>query len=162
MREPPALPLPSLATGLLALVLSPFCLAAEPSIDDLPPMPPLEDFNEIIKRPLFNASRRPESTSLGSASERELKEQWLLTGVVLRNEEHWALFSHATEDRHMTLAQGQPLDEHWQLVEIGPQSVILQAGDERVEMPLTAPQPQQNRRGRQPQDDKGKQPKPRQ
>jgi len=101
--------------------------------------PPLEQFREITDRPLFSPSRRPDAKPGRVGSEKELQETWRLTGVVMVDDELQALFSERKGEQRLTLMVGMPLDDAWQLQQILPDEVVLQAGDLQVHLKLREP-----------------------
>jgi len=101
--------------------------------------PPLEQFREITDRPLFSPSRRPDAKPGRVGSVKELQETWRLTGVVMVDEELQALFSERKGDQHLKLMVGMPLDDAWQLQQILPDEVVLQAGELQAHLKLREP-----------------------
>lgn len=122
---------------LVLLLPCTLALAAEPA-QDLPMVPPLDSYNIINQKNLFSPDRQPRGSNASSADAQAIKGKWLLSGVVIRDQEQLALFTEIKGPRRLTLAKGQPLDDNWQLISIQPQSVTLQAGDEKVELELKA------------------------
>ncbi|WKE65664.1 hypothetical protein PVT67_18700 [Gallaecimonas kandeliae] len=111
---------------------------------DVPAFPPLEQFQGIIDRPLFNPSRRPE-VGEDSGDAQALKQQWALTGVVLQGDVPLALLSSQTDDRRLTLSPGMPLDQNWQVEEILPDRVKFRSGTKVAELELGATKPKGNK-----------------
>lgn len=106
---------------------------------ELPPLPPLSDFDAILERPLFSPGRTAdadESVSFTSATAEELRAEWQLTGILLVGQEFKALLRRRSGDQHRMLATGMPLDDTWVLTEIQSQSILLQAGDVEVQLQL--------------------------
>lgn len=109
---------------------------------ELPPLPPLSDFDAILERPLFSPGRTAdadEGVSFTSATAEELRAEWQLTGILLVGQEFKALLRRRSGDQHRMLATGMPLDDTWVLTEIRSQSILLQASDVEVQLQLREP-----------------------
>lgn len=108
----------------------------------LPESPPLSRFDAILERPLFSASRAPADevdAGLSGTSAEELKAQWRLTGILLAGTEYKAMLRQRNGRLHRVLSTGMPLDDTWVLTEIHRTSILLQAGDNEVQMQLLEP-----------------------
>lgn len=132
-----------LAPLALALLLAP-----PASADDEPaPAPavqprPLESFAELLERPLFSNTRRPArfSSETGqSLDEKQLRETWRLTGIVLRDERQLALFKQRQGDQREELEVGMALEDEWLLERIDSDHVLLMRNQTAVQMLLREP-----------------------
>ncbi|MFC6669224.1 hypothetical protein [Marinobacterium aestuariivivens] len=113
---------------------------AQPDPMQLPPFPPRSQFDDMLQRPLFHSSRRPQAEDTGSGgSAQELRETWKLTGIVIVGDEVKALFQERNGDRRLTLGAGMPLDANWILDEINAETVTMGSGDEQVTLELLEP-----------------------
>ncbi|NVK41277.1 MAG: hypothetical protein HWE39_08530 [Oceanospirillaceae bacterium] len=102
--------------------------------------PPRSDFDEMLRRPLFHSSRRPQvEDSGGGGSAQELRETWKLTGVIVVGDEVKALFQERNGEKRLTLGAGMPLDANWVLDEIDLETVTLGSGEEQVTLELLEP-----------------------
>ncbi len=142
-----------LLLGMVLMVGLPCASAAEtpetdPEADtrlpdlQLPPYPPLSQFNEILERPLFSPTRTPDAndgSEFSMATEEELKDQWRLTGIMLFGDELKALLRQRNGDQSRVLSIGMPLDDTWVVAEIRSNNVLLRAGDVEVQMELREP-----------------------
>ncbi|WP_107852369.1 type II secretion system protein N [Oceanimonas marisflavi] len=108
-----------------------------------PDYPPLEQFEELLERPLFNATRRPKAgedqDDTLSESAAEMREKWRLSGVVWENSQPLALFSEREGEGRERLRTGMYLDGNWQLEEITEDSVTLTDDDQRLRLELWEP-----------------------
>lgn len=112
----------------------------------LPDYPPIETFDPISQRPLFNATRRPKPKAEDFAqdtSQSELLEKWHLVGIILHKENPLALISEKTGDQRLTLSQGMPLDQTWTLSEIGQDYIVVEGNNEETRMELWQPRERQ-------------------
>ncbi|MCP8687236.1 hypothetical protein [Marinobacterium sedimentorum] len=105
----------------------------------LPPFPPRSQFDEMLERPLFTSSRRPQAGESSGGSAQELRETWKLTGIVLVGDEVRALFKERNGERRLRLGTGMPLDANWVLEEINRETVVMGSGDEQVTLELLEP-----------------------
>lgn len=107
----------------------------------LPTLPPREEFDGILQRPLFSVNRRPEQEANTDSliSARELRETWRLTGIIMIGEENKALLRERNGERHLLLSVGMPLDNSWVLDQISPDGVVMDSGDEQVRLDLLEP-----------------------
>ncbi len=126
---------PADATGLPATGAP----AAGMPATGLPPFPPRSQFDEMLERPLFHSSRRPQADEPSGGSAQELRETWKLTGIVLVGDELRALFSERNGERRLRLSTGMPLDASWVLDEINREAVVMGSGDEQVTLELMEP-----------------------
>ena len=109
-----------------------------------PIYPPLDSFQEIVTRPLFDEARRPQQTdNAGNTSETaaNLREKWRLTGVAWQGDQQLALFSKRQGKDRLRLTTGMYLDGGWQLEEILADTVILTDGEQQLQLELREPRP---------------------
>ncbi|WP_116475450.1 DNA utilization family protein [Zobellella maritima] len=135
--------------GRLLIITLPALLAlpadAQPNSDNgtgQPAYPPLDSFQEIIVRPLFDDRRRPRQTEDSddtSETAAALKEKWRLTGVVWKGEQQLALLSQRRGEARLRLEAGMYLDGGWQLEEIQAEAVILTDGEQQLLLELREP-----------------------
>lgn len=130
---------------LLLLAMPALWLPATRAQDDSAPVPgypPLEQFDEIIGRPLFDESRRPqedENEDPISESAAAMREKWRLTGVVWEGDQQLALFSERQGEGRARLKVGMYLDGGWQLEEIMVDTVTLSDGAQSLRLDLWEP-----------------------
>ncbi|MBM7456048.1 hypothetical protein HNR62_001928 [Oceanisphaera litoralis] len=107
-----------------------------------PGYPPLEQFEEIMARPLFDDNRRPqedEEEETVSESAAAIREKWRLTGVVWENDQQLALFNERQGADRARLKTGMYLDGNWQLEDIGLDAVTLSDGSQTLRLELWEP-----------------------
>nr|WP_067294616.1 hypothetical protein [Marinobacterium profundum] len=115
-------------------------LAEGTQVDEvLPAYAPRSQFDAMLERPLFQASRRRQAGAISGGSAQELRETWKLTGIVLVGDEVRALFKERNGERRLRLGTGMPLDSSWVLEEINVQTVVMGSGDEQVTLQLLEP-----------------------
>ena len=113
----------------------------------LEPYPPLQAFNEVLQRPLFNAQRKAApNTATSNGDEKKLRETWKLTGITMTSDLTMALFQERNGDKRLRLETGMPLDESWQLEEITADGVSVSSGNKLIQLDLRQPReaPQQD------------------
>jgi hypothetical protein len=101
---------------------------------------PAEDFEDILARPLFNRSRRPNLAQEnpqggGGGSEEAAAAQISLNGVVLAGGKRIALLRLDGDPKVMHVAEGQQAGG-WLIEAIRPDRVILRRGDSASEVAL--------------------------
>jgi type II secretory pathway component PulC len=100
---------------------------------------PAEDFEEILARPLFNRSRRPdlaqENPQGAGGSEEAAASQISLNGIVLAGGKRTALLRLDGDAKVMHVAEGQRAGG-WLIEAIRPDRVILRRGDAASEVAL--------------------------
>ena len=92
-------------------------------------LPPAQQFNEIVERTLFEASRRPapeEADEMPAAAAAELRDL-TLTGVVITPEAKVALFRDKTPNQVIRLEPGNAFGK-WLLDEVRENGVTLRRG----------------------------------
>jgi hypothetical protein len=129
---------------VLLLVLPVLWLSPTRAQDDgapTPGYPPLEQFEEIMARPLFDDNRRPQEDEEESVSESaaEMREKWRLSGVVWENDQQLALFSERQGAGRARIKTGMYLDGNWQLEDIGLDAVTLSDGSQSLRLELWEP-----------------------
>jgi hypothetical protein len=99
--------------------------------------PPLEAFNEVVERNLFDRSRRPPGGEHSEQAEAAAREPLALTltGVVITPQTRLALLSDNTPDNIVRLRPGESFGR-WVLVDVRRNGVTLRSGTERRELPL--------------------------
>lgn len=126
----------------LALLLATLATAADDAQAPRIQARPLEAFAELLERPLFSNTRRPPrfSSETGqSLDEKQLRETWRLSGIVLRNERQLALFRQRQGDLREELEVGMALEDEWLLEQIGSDHVLLTRNQSSVLMLLREP-----------------------
>lgn len=116
----------------------------------IPGYPPIEQFEEIMARPLFDDTRRPREDEAGteeniSASAAAIREKWRLSGVVWENDQQLALFNERRGEGRARINTGMYLDGDWQLEEIGRDSATLSDGGQTLRLELWEPRPPSTR-----------------
>ncbi|MFP2769850.1 hypothetical protein [Oceanisphaera sp. KMM 10153] len=103
--------------------------------------PPLEQFEEIMARPLFDDNRRPQEDEEETVSESAaaMREKWRLSGVVWENDQQLALFSERQGAGRARIKTGMYLDGNWQLSDIGLDAVALSDGSQNLRLELWEP-----------------------
>ena len=101
---------------------------------------PAEDFEDILARPLFNRSRRPDLAQEnpqggGGGSEDAPAAQISLNGIVLAGGKRIALLRLDNDPKVMHVAEGQRAGG-WLIEAIRPDRVILRRGDSASEVAL--------------------------
>lgn len=116
-------------------------LDGDSQIANLPDFPPLQEFDEVMQRPLFNADRKPRLKPSGptGGNEQALRETWKLTGVMITGERVMALFEERKGSKRLRLEVGMPLDDHWELEEVNVDGVSVISGDQLVRLELRQP-----------------------
>ncbi|MBR9858448.1 MAG: hypothetical protein GYB38_12140 [Gammaproteobacteria bacterium] len=113
---------------------------------DTPPVPdypPLEQFEDMLERPLFNATRRPQAdeddNDTLNESAAEMREKWRLSGVAWENDQQLALFSEREGEGRLRMRTGMYMDGNWLLEEITEDSVTLTDDGQRLRLELWEP-----------------------
>jgi len=114
---------------------------AKQSAGEIPELPPIEDLNTTVERPLFMPSRRPPkapapviaaAAPVTVASEDAPAD---LTGIVSGPDRTYAILtSRATKEIHH-LRTGEKIDD-WSVQEIGPRYVVLRRGPGSLRLEL--------------------------
>ncbi len=101
----------------------------------------ISEFDEIIQRPLFSNSRKPEEEKVEKIIKSEIKikpvrkPEFMLTGIVLTNEEELALIKSRRNSQINRLRLDEVI-EGWKLIEIDPEMVILSSGDQKITLEI--------------------------
>ncbi|GAA3698460.1 hypothetical protein GCM10022421_00900 [Oceanisphaera sediminis] len=138
---------------LVLLIMPMLWLSSSRAQNDGAPIsgyPPIEQFEEIMARPLFDDTRRPsedeaETEKNISASAAAIREKWRLSGVVWENDQQLALFNERRGEGRARIKTGMYLDGDWQLEEIGRDSVTLSDGSQILRLELWEPRPPSSR-----------------
>jgi len=93
--------------------------------------PPLETFDEIVARPLFNATRRPEKVEVALPDVMPSELNIMLSGIVIGQTQQIVHLRSTTNKQTQALSVGDKIDD-WQILSILPDHIVLQSGD-RVE-----------------------------
>lgn len=102
----------------------------------------LEDFQEMLDRPLFSNTRRPAQFSEEggvSLDEQQLRDSWRLVGIVLRGERQSALLRQRKGEAREELEVGMALEGDWVLEHIAPDHVLLVRNQTAVQLLLREP-----------------------
>ena len=92
-------------------------------------LPPLENFSEIVDRPLFIPSRRPIQADDGAVSGSGVtRNQFILVGVVIAAEERMAVMQRRAARDILRVVEGQQIDG-WTVESITPEGVRLRHDD---------------------------------
>ncbi len=92
-------------------------------------LPPLENFSEIVDRPLFIPSRRPIQADDGAvAGSGVTRNQFILVGVVIAAEERMAVMQRRAARDILRVVEGQQIDG-WTVESITPEGVRLRHDD---------------------------------
>jgi hypothetical protein len=125
---------------------------AEPSLAAVS-LPPLEDFSEIVDRPIFIPSRQPilaeDGTAAGSGATRN---QFVLVGVVIAAEERMAVMQRRSAREVLRVVEGQQVDG-WTVESITPEGVRLRHDDLVEEIILRETMGPAAREGNEPEDE---------
>ena len=105
-------------------------------------LPPLVSYAAIVERPLFAASRRPSPPAPEEPEEPEPDQaeahawSFILSGVVISNDQRMALLQRLSDGSTVRLRVGQEIDG-WRIEAIEPDRVVLRQGDalEEVKLP---------------------------
>ncbi len=100
-------------------------------------MPPLRSYAEIVRRPLFNATRRPPAPASVAAIPQAAPElpplRFLLIGLIVSPEERVALIRPGDGGAVIRVLEGQEV-ERWVIEKILPDRVIVRRGDTAKEV----------------------------
>jgi hypothetical protein len=94
-------------------------------------MPSLNDFGEVLARPVFSETRRPAPPEAATAPASSAP--FALVGVVVSPGERHVLIEHGQPPHIDRAAEGQELDG-WTLETVELDRVVLRRGDNRVEL----------------------------
>ena len=112
--------------------------ATEPAGEALP----LDEYREMIERPLFSNTRRPpvlKDEPQANLDSEQLREAWRLSGIAMQQGRQLASFSERQGEQRLLLEQGMVLADEWRLEFIGSDHVLLSNGTSEVRMPLREP-----------------------
>lgn len=107
-------------------------------------MAPVEDFSEILERPLFSPTRRPPAQGVAATAAPEPELQVTLVGVIISSEEQIAIVRLKDAGRFARLSVGDSF-QGWILDSIEPSRVTFRRGDveEHIELTYDVPPPVQ-------------------
>ena len=118
--------------------------ASPPSFELLTPtkLAPLRAYEELVRRTLFSADRKPkESVQQSTAAiTGKFSENWLLAGVVKSGADSYAMFSEKQGQRHLKL-QAEMLLDGWKVDSISTDQVVLSKNGERDTLHLLVSEP---------------------
>jgi hypothetical protein len=97
-------------------------------------MPPLDSLAEVLRRPLFSASRKAPTAAVAAAAD-AVSTGFTLVGIVLSPRGNRALVEHGQPSHLDHAREGQELDG-WTVEKILRDRVVLRHADERVEVKL--------------------------
>ncbi len=101
-------------------------------------IPPLAEFSETVRRPLFSSTRRPpepESSLPDEAPVQASGDELILVGVVIAGENRIALVRQRNDSKLLRVVTAQEI-AGWSVEEITPTSAILRRGDVRETLVL--------------------------
>jgi hypothetical protein len=103
-------------------------------------LPVIGGYRDSIERPLFNSERRPEvqENAAGQVAiqENELSSKWMLTGVVIANENSSAMLKERSgAKKSIKLMQGSKVDG-WRLDHVSPYEVELSSAGKTIKLEL--------------------------
>ncbi len=107
----------------------------------LQPMPPREQFSQLIARPPFSATRRPPQPrrTVVEAKPRPIaKPRILLVGTFVNSASGVAVVQKAGVEKQIRLSVGETIDG-WKLEQILPDRILLKSKDEAFEVKLREP-----------------------
>lgn len=99
---------------------------------------PLETYEEIIRRPVFVATRRPSAapaSNSGAPGEILLLDRYPVIGVVIAGEQRMLLIRMPADDTVSRIKQGAVLDG-WTLTEVTRERLVLEMAGSRKEVSL--------------------------
>ena len=107
-------------------------------------MAPVEDFSEILERPLFSPTRRPPAQGVAATAAPEPELQVTLVGVIISSEEQIAIVRLKDAGRFARLNVGDSF-QGWILDSIEPSRITFRRGDveEHIELTYDVPPPVQ-------------------
>ncbi len=103
---------------------------------------PQSTYEELVRRTLFSADRKPKESVQSSTAEitGKVSEHWLLAGVVKSGADSYAMFSEKQGQRHLKL-QAQMLLDGWKVESISTDQVVLIKNGERDTLHLLISEP---------------------
>ena len=107
----------------------------------LPPMPPRQQFSQLIARPPFAATRRPlqpRRVVVEAKPQAIPKPKILLVGTFVNSESGVAVVQKAGVEKQIRLSKGETIDG-WKLEKILPDRILLKSKDEAFEVKLREP-----------------------
>lgn len=118
-------------------------VASEAGEPDAPfELPPLDAFSAFVDRPLFTEGRRPaiETEQTEAPKEEDLTPLSLkLMGVIFSPRGEMAILAESS-GKNRRVKRGGTV-EGWRLIELKPDHVTLQRGEEKRDLPLIKPRP---------------------
>lgn len=134
-RQPDQVPRLALEAG------QPAPVAQQSPSAQLQPMPPRQQFSQLIARPPFAATRRPPQprrTVVEAKPQPVPRPRILLVGTFVNSESGVAVVQKAGVEKQIRLSKGETIDG-WKLHEILPDRILLKSKDEAFEVKLREP-----------------------
>jgi hypothetical protein len=101
--------------------------------------PPLGQFREVLRRPIFEQNRKPvitaQSKNVGVIDAAELARTWRLTGVVISGERSFAMLENQKTRKAIALDLEEFIDG-WQLTDIVDGAITLRSAHGATELSL--------------------------
>jgi len=102
--------------------------------------PPIEDYDEVLVRPLFVEGRTPPEPSAPAEARAAPKEEglakfWTLEGLVLTPEARVALVRNKRDRKLMRITEGDAF-EGWEVVEFATERILLKKGEKTEALEL--------------------------
>ncbi|MGQ0658435.1 MAG: hypothetical protein ACT4NU_10140 [Chromatiales bacterium] len=105
--------------------------------------PPLEEFDEVVQRSVFSATRRPHVAAAETAVQQRAAgllmkgtlNSYVLSGVYVRPDDTLAIFWDRRKKELVKVRVGDPLAD-WHIKAVEPQRVIVSRGDQEQTLPL--------------------------
>lgn len=120
-----------------------------PPLPALPAQPryalgPVEDFSEVLDRPLFSPTRRPPAEGAVAIASSEPELEVTLVGVIISSEEQIAIVKPKDGSRFLRLSVGDSF-QGWTLDSIEPSRITFHRGniEEHIELTYDLPPPVQ-------------------
>lgn len=107
----------------------------EAPAEKMAPTQRVEDFEEIVRRPLFNRERRPIEKAATDAADDTQADAFTLVGVVLTPEQQVAIIYSKTQKQPVKVALWEWI-EGWRLVSVQASVVELRKGKRSLELAL--------------------------
>ena len=107
----------------------------------LQPMPPRQQFSQLISRPPFSATRRPPQprrTVVVAKPQPIARPRILLVGTFVNSASGVAVIQKAGVEKQIRLSLGETIDG-WTLEQILPDRILLKSKDESFEVKLREP-----------------------
>lgn len=111
------------------------------AVDTRIAFPPIDDFAEVVERPLFNDTRRPrEPEEEAETPAPEIQTKFSLVGTVMSATEHVALIQRDQSKELVIIAEGENIDG-WTVEAVHSDHVVVRNGDTQQVVELREPIP---------------------